>query len=269
MARQRRSRARRLGFAQRARARGWRKRRGSTCMQASPCARATAKDWNARAATARGHSEAWSACAILADGRVADLLRHPVTPLRGAAQWAHGCFDGEYRGAGLIPTGSGARCTHEVENMAVLPTQRGVSSRFEALLDGAHVNAERRACERAVTNRVPPREHPLDFAEHPLADSSRFAFALDDGLDISFEVSPAELPTAVRPPVIGAVASPTGRGAGMIAYRRASLDDEATDSDPRLHVRARRRRLRSPIEPPRAGRRSSIVRRRRVHGQRR
>ena len=32
-------------------------------------------------------------------------------PLRGAAQWAHGCFDGEYRGAGLIPTGSGARCT--------------------------------------------------------------------------------------------------------------------------------------------------------------
>lgn len=52
---------------------------------------------------------------------------------------------------------------------------------------------------------MPPREHPLDFVEHPLPDSSRFAFALDDGLDISFEVSPAELPTAVRPPGIGAV----------------------------------------------------------------
>ena len=52
---------------------------------------------------------------------------------------------------------------------------------------------------------MPPREHPLDFVEHPRPDSSRFAFALDDGLDISFEVSPAELPTAVRPPGIGAV----------------------------------------------------------------
>ena len=75
MARQRRSRERRLGFAQRAKARGSRKCRGSTCMQASPCALATAKDSNACAATARGRRSAWSACAILADGRVAYLPR--------------------------------------------------------------------------------------------------------------------------------------------------------------------------------------------------
>ena len=58
--------------------------------------------------------------------------QYPFTPLRGAAQRAHGCFDGEYRGAGLIPTGSGARGTHEVENMAVLPTARGVNGQWSA-----------------------------------------------------------------------------------------------------------------------------------------
>ena len=46
-------------------------------MRASPCARATAKEWNACAATARARPSAWSACAILADGRVAYLLRKP------------------------------------------------------------------------------------------------------------------------------------------------------------------------------------------------
>ncbi len=46
-------------------------------MRASPCARATAKDWSGCAATARVQRSAWSACAILADGRVAYLLRKP------------------------------------------------------------------------------------------------------------------------------------------------------------------------------------------------
>ena len=50
---------------------------------------------------------------------------------------------------------------------------------------------------------MPPGEHPLYFAEHLLADSSRFAAPLHDGLDISLEVSPAELAPAIRPPVVG------------------------------------------------------------------
>ena len=80
----------------------------------------------------------------------------------------------------MIPTGSEARVTHEVENMAMLPTQRGVNEphrtrlarsgvgrrlpfrqqSFEALLDCPHVNAERRACERAVAH---PMTAPTDI----------------------------------------------------------------------------------------------------------
>ena len=76
---------------------------------------------------------------------------------------------------------------------------------FEALLDGPHVNAERRARQRAIANPVPPGEHPLDLVEHSRADSCRFAVTLYDGLDISLEVSPAELSTAIRPPVVGSM----------------------------------------------------------------
>ena len=80
----------------------------------------------------------------------------------------------------MIPTGSEARVTHEVENMAMLPTQRGVNEphrirlarsgvgrrrpfreqSLEAPLDCPHVNAERRARERAVAY---PTTAPTDI----------------------------------------------------------------------------------------------------------
>ena len=57
----------------------------------------------------------------------------------------------------------------------------------------------------AISLGVLTAQFPLDLVEHPHADSSRFAFALYDDLDISLEVSPAELSTAIRPPVVGAM----------------------------------------------------------------
>jgi hypothetical protein len=69
----------------------------------------------------------------------------------------------------------------------------------------AHVGAERRACERAVANPMPPCEHLRNLVEHPLADSCRFASAFYDSLDVSLDVSPAELKAAIGPQVVCAV----------------------------------------------------------------